>query len=115
VHPADSETLYIGVAEEPPPLWLKRASKANGALMRSSDGGMNWNQLTQGLPNPFESMVECIEFDPERPDHILVATGGEGARYIKLTEGEIFHSQDRGDHWEKIPLRFPIIYALAVQ
>lgn len=69
VHPTDSETLYIGVAEEPPPLWLKRASKANGALMRSSDGDMNWNQLTQGLPNPFESMVECIEFDPERRPH----------------------------------------------
>jgi hypothetical protein len=89
--------------------------RPNGALMRSSDGGANWQPLTAGLPTPFESMVECIEFDPDQPDHILIGTGGEGARFIKLTEGEIFRSLDRGDHWEKIPLRFPIIYALAVQ
>jgi Sortilin, neurotensin receptor 3, len=115
VHPADSRTLYIGVAEEPPPLWLKRPTKANGAIMRSSDGGTNWEQLTHGLPNPFESMVECIEFDPDQPDHVLIGTGGEGARFIKLTEGEVFHSRDRGDHWENTQLRLPIIYALAVQ
>jgi len=115
VHPKDSRTLYIGVAEEPPPLWLNRPTKANGALMRSSDGGANWQPLTEGLPNPFESMVECIEFDPDQPDHVFIGTGGEGARFIKLTDGEIFHSRDRGDHWEKISLSFPIIYALAVQ
>jgi photosystem II stability/assembly factor-like uncharacterized protein len=115
VHPKDSQTLYIGVAEEPPPLWLKRATKANGALMRSTDGGESWRQLTDGLPNPFESMVECIEFDADQPDHLFIGTGGEGARFIKLEEGELYHSRDRGNHWEKILLRFPIIYALAVQ
>jgi photosystem II stability/assembly factor-like uncharacterized protein len=115
VHPADSRTLYIGVAEEPPPLWLKRPAKANGALMRSSDGGENWEHLIQGLPNPFQSMVECIEFDPERPDDLFIATGGEGARFIKLEQGEVFHSADGGNRWQQIPLRFPIIYALAVQ
>jgi photosystem II stability/assembly factor-like uncharacterized protein len=115
VHPTDSRTLYIGVAEEPPPLWLKRATKANGALMRSSDGGDNWEHLIQGLPNPFQSMVECIDFDPDRPDHVFVGTGGEGARFIKLEEGEVFHSADRGNRWEQIPLRFPIIYAMVVQ
>ena len=115
VHPQDSRILYIGVAEEPPPLWLNRATKANGALMRSSDNGATWQQLTEGLPEPFESMVECIEFDPDQPDHIFIGTGGEGARYIKLTYGEIFHSGDRGNHWRRISLHFPIIYALAVQ
>jgi photosystem II stability/assembly factor-like uncharacterized protein len=114
VHPEDSQSLFIGVAEDPPPLWLNRANKANGALMRSTDGGATWQQLTDGFPNPFQSMVECIEFDPADPDHIFAGTGGEGARFIKLEEGEIFHSLDRGDRWEKIPLRFPIIYALAV-
>ncbi len=115
VHPKDSQTLYLGVAEEPPPFWLNRATKANGALMRSSDGGVTWQQLAGGFPSPYESMVECIDFDPDEPDHVFVGTGGEGARYIKLEDGEIFHSADRGDSWEKVPLRFPIIYALAVQ
>jgi photosystem II stability/assembly factor-like uncharacterized protein len=114
VRPGDSQTLYIGVAEDPPPLWLNRQHKANGALMRSTDGGASWDQLTDGFPSPFQSMVECIEFDPAEPDHVFVGTGGEGARFIKLEDGEIFHSSDRGDHWEKVPLRFPIIYSLAV-
>jgi hypothetical protein len=60
-------------------------------------------------------MVECIEFDPVTPDHVYVGTGGEGARYIQLDKGEIFRSADRGNNWEKIPLGFPIVYALAVQ
>jgi photosystem II stability/assembly factor-like uncharacterized protein len=115
VHPSDSKVLYIGVAEEPPPLWLKRPTKANGALMRSPDRGASWEQLLGGLPNPFESMVECIDFDPEQPEHVFIGTGGEGARFIKLEEGEVFYSGDKGDHWEKIPFKFPIIYALAVQ
>lgn len=115
VHPLNSQLLYLGVAEEPPPFWLNRSIKANGALMRSADGGATWQQLSGGFPNPYQSMVECIEFDLDAPDHVFAGTGGEGARYIKLTEGEIFHSGDRGDTWEKIPLRFPIIYAMAVQ
>ena len=114
VRPGDSQTLFIGVAQDPPPLWLNRQNKANGALMRSTDGGASWGHLTNGLPSPFQSMVECIEFDPAEPDHVFVGTGGEGARFIKLEDGEIFHSSDRGDHWEKVPGRFPIIYSLAV-
>ncbi len=83
--------------------------------MRSCNGGATWEQLTGGFPDPYESMVECIEFDPESPDHLFVGTGGEGARYIRLERGEIFHSVDAGDHWVKLPFELPIIYALAVQ
>lgn len=115
VHPKDSRILYVGVAEDPPPSWLKRPAMANGALMRSSDRGASWEQLSAGLPDPLRSMVECIEFDPDEPDHVFIGTGGEGARFIKLEEGEIYRSQDRGNHWQRIPLRLPIIYALAVQ
>ena len=115
VHPANSQMLFLGVAEEPPPFWLDRPTKANGALMRSADGGASWQQLAGGFPSPFESMVECIEFDPDAPDTVILGTGGEGARYIKLDKGEIFRSINRGDSWEKIPLSFPIVYALAVQ
>lgn len=115
LHPTNSQMLFLGVAEQPPPFWLDRPAKANGAIMRSSDGGASWQQLAGGFPNPFESMVECIEFDLDAPDTVFLGTGGEGARYIKTDKGEIFRSIDRGDTWEKIPLRFPIVYALAVQ
>lgn len=115
VHPTHAQLLYLGVAEEPPPLWLNRPTKANGAIMRSADGGTSWQQLGGGFPSPYENMVESIEFDPDAPDTIFLGTGGEGARYIKLDKGEIFRSIDRGENWEKIPIRLPIIYALAAQ
>ena len=83
--------------------------------MRSMDGGATWQQLTGGFPTPYQSMIECIDFDPDAPDHVFVGTGGEGARYIKLDKGDVFYSSDRGDFWEKLPLELPIIFALAVQ
>jgi photosystem II stability/assembly factor-like uncharacterized protein len=115
VHPKNSRILFLGLAEEPPPFWLNRPTKANGALMRSEDGGLTWRQLVSGFPSPYENMIECIEFDPGEADHVFVGTGGEGARYIKLEKGEIFHSADRGDSWERLPLDFPIVYAVAIQ
>ncbi len=115
VHPKNSQILYLGAAQEPPPNWLDRPTKANGAILRSVDGGVSWQQLEGGFPSPFASMVECIEFDPDQPDNIFLGTGGEGARYINLDKGEIFRSINRGDSWEKMPLRFPIVYSLAAQ
>lgn len=106
VHPKDSQTLYIGVAEEPPPLWLKRATKANGALMRSTDGGVNWQQLTDGLPNPFESMVEMHRVRHGSTGSSIHRYGRRRARFIKLEEGELYHSRNRGDHWEKFHFGF---------
>jgi hypothetical protein len=35
-----------------------------------------WEQLGGGFPNPYQSMVECIEFDPETPDHVFAGAGG---------------------------------------
>jgi hypothetical protein len=67
-----------------------------------------------GFPNPYQSMVESIEFDPAEPDHLFIGTGGEGARYIKSESEEMFHSVDCGDTWEQIPLRFPIIYTFTL-
>jgi hypothetical protein len=80
--PSEQFKAALGVAEEAPPLWLNRGSKANGALIRSADGGMTWQQPAGGFPNHYPSMVEYIEFDPAEPDHLFVGTGGEGARYI---------------------------------
>lgn len=115
VDPRNSQVLYLGVAFDEPPHWLNRPEKADSALMKSTDGGRTWRRLTGGLPERMLSMVESIEFDPEDPSTVLMATGGEGARYIKLTEGELFMSRDGGERWERIGGALPLVTALAVQ
>ena len=115
LHPKHAQIIYLGVAQDGPARWLDRPTRANGAILRSVDGGASWQQLEAGLPVPFVSMVECIEFDPDQAENIFVATGGTGACDIGVDKGEIFRSIDRGDNWEKLPLRLPIIFALAAQ
>ena len=115
VDPQNSQLLYLGLGRDVPPYWLNRATMGDAALMRSTDGGRTWQRLANGLPDPLVSMVECIEIDREDPKTVVIATGGEGARFVKLTEGEVFLSNDRGDHWGKIGESFPIIYSLALQ
>jgi photosystem II stability/assembly factor-like uncharacterized protein len=115
VDPENSQVLYMGVGRDVPPYWPKRASMGDAALMRSTDGGRSWQRMTNGLPDPLISMVECIEMDPQDPGSLVIATEGEGARFVNLTEGELYLSRDRGENWAKISATLPIIYSLAVQ
>jgi photosystem II stability/assembly factor-like uncharacterized protein len=113
--PADSQTVYLGCARGTPFSWRDRPSVADGALMRSRDSGITWQQLNEGLPQPLQNMVECIEFDPEDSSTMAIATGGEGARYVKLETSEVYLSSNRGDSWEQILGTLPNICSLAVQ
>jgi photosystem II stability/assembly factor-like uncharacterized protein len=113
--PADSATVYLGCARGTPFSWRDRPSIADAALMRSPDAGKTWEQLKGGLPEPMQNMVECIEFDPDDPKTMAIATGGEGARYVKLEKSEVFLSSTRGEHWEQILGELPNVCSLAVQ
>jgi photosystem II stability/assembly factor-like uncharacterized protein len=115
VDPADSQVVYLGCARGTPFSWRDRPSVADGALMRSQDSGKTWEQLNEGLPQPLQNMIECIEFDPEDSNTIAIATGGEGARYVKLEKSEVYLSENRGQHWEQILGDLPNICSLAVQ
>jgi photosystem II stability/assembly factor-like uncharacterized protein len=115
LHPADSQLIYLGCARGTPFSWRDRASLADGALMQSRDVGKSWRQLNEGLPQPLRNMIECIEFDPEDSNTMVIATGGEGARYVKLEKSEVYLSSDGGEHWEQILGDLPNICSLAVQ
>jgi photosystem II stability/assembly factor-like uncharacterized protein len=113
--PADSRTVYLGCARGTPFDWRNRPSVADGALMRSNDAGTTWEQLGEGLPNPLLNMIECIEFDPDDSQSMVIATGGEGARYVKLDRSEVYLSVNRGEQWEEIIGGLPNIGSLALQ
>ncbi len=100
--PTDSQILYLGVARGTPFGWHDGPSVVDGAIMRSRDSGNTWEQFAEGLPHRLLSMVECIEFDPDAAETIVIATGGEGARYVNLEKSELYLSSNRGEHWHQI-------------
>ena len=60
-------------------------------------------------------MVECIEFDPDDAETIVIATGGEGARYVNLEKSELYLSSNRGGRWHQIVGDLPNICSLCLQ
>ena len=81
---------------------LTRVTTAAAIGRKSSkDGGNSWKQLTTGLPQDSNTMV--------------IATGGEGARYVKLDKSEIYLSANCGEEWQQILGDLPNICSLALQ
>ena len=56
--------------------------------------------LAGGLPQPLNYMAYALITDPESPGHI----------YSGLSNGEVWHSDDYGDHWNSMPFHLKSIH-----
>lgn len=79
----------------------------DGALKvwRSRDQGRTWRAMTAGLPQEahFVGVLrDAMTADPFSPAGI----------YLGTTMGELFHSRDDGDTWQRLPGQFPRITTL---
>ena len=93
--PGDPKTIWVAAGA---------AFKSEvGALLRSVDGGMNWEQVDIGF-EPKSTMFN-LAIDERQPDRMCCATTG----------GEVFASSDGGDSWSAHPLpeEASQVYALA--
>lgn len=52
-----------------------------------------WEQLSGGLPEPLDYMAYDLAVIPEQPGHV----------YAGLANGQVWHSNDYGDHWQQMP------------
>ena len=66
--------------------------EANAHIYRSS-GGAPWEKLSGGLPEPLDYMAYSLVTLPGCPGHI----------YAGLANGDVWHSQDYGDNWVRMP------------
>ena len=73
--------------------------KANAYIFRS-DSGKPWQKLTGGLPDPLQYMAYTLLTDPQVGGHL----------YAGLSNGEVWHSTDYGDHWQRLPFQLPGIH-----
>jgi photosystem II stability/assembly factor-like uncharacterized protein len=92
VHPNDSNLLFVAGAKTGPGTWRKLHT-ADARVARSRDGGTTWDILNGGLPDHIRANIEGMAMD--------VWNGGY-ALFAGTTDGDIFYTEDEGEHWETI-------------
>ncbi len=70
-----------------------RDGQANAHIYRKV-GDAPWVQLSGGLPEPLDYMAYGMAITPRLPGHVFAGLGN----------GEVWHSEDHGDHWVKLPV-----------
>jgi photosystem II stability/assembly factor-like uncharacterized protein len=105
VHPHDPETVYVvpitSDSEHYPPEGKLR-------VYRSSSGGDEWQELTQGLPqqNCFVNVLrDAMSVDLLEPAGVYVGTTG----------GQVYASPNGGDTWAPIVRDLPAVLSVEVQ
>lgn len=93
IDPNDPQTFYVGAPA--------------GGLWRSSDSGINWEPLSDELP---QIGVSGIAIDKNDSNIIYIATGDDDARDT-FSVG-VLKSVDKGATWDKTGLDFSSEYAI---
>lgn len=88
--PARPEVWYASLS--PGPSKAHSENDAQAYIFRSV-GGAAWQKIGDGLPQPLDHMSYALLTDPSAPGHV----------YAGLSNGDVWHSSDYGDHWRKLP------------
>lgn len=105
VHAHEPETIYVvpikSDSEHYPPEGKLR-------VYRSRTGGMDWEPLTNGLPqeNCFVNVLR---------DAMAIDTLDDCGVYFGTTGGQVYASPDGGDTWTTIVRDLPAVYSVEVQ
>lgn len=99
VVPGRENIMFVAGARNTPGAWRKTHT-ADSRIARSRDSGKNWEALADGLPEHMRGNVEAIS---------LMSWGDSFELFAGTTDGDIFYSDDEGDHWSKIMAGLPPI------
>ena len=88
----DPELQYLSVS----PGVQALSTRADAAIFRSRGG--SWERLAGGLPSPLDAMPYALIPGPD-----------SGQLTAGLSNGELWHSDDYGDGWQRLPVAFPNI------
>jgi hypothetical protein len=87
--PAQPEVWYVSVAPSP----FKAFGENVEAYLYRLSGGAGWQPIGWE-EHPMKHMPVALVTDPGAPGHL----------YAGLTNGELWHTGDHGDTWQKLPL-----------
>ncbi len=104
VHPREPGTVFViphvndgtrrYIAQERVGIW------------RTRDGGVNWSQLTKGLPDQ-RAFVEVLRHG------LAVDSAHPAGVYFGTTSGQLYGSQDEGETWSTLAVHLPEILSVA--
>jgi hypothetical protein len=101
---ADSQRPEVWyVAMSPGPMKAHREEMAEAYIYRMIDGS-KWERLSGGLPQPLMNMPYALLCDPEAGGHL----------YAGLSNGDIWHTADFGDHWEQLPVNVGSVWTAMI-
>jgi len=118
IDPTDSRVVYASLWNTRRPPWFTYAPSngPGGGIYKSTDGGTNWKQLTNGLPvegmgksgiaiaasNPKRLYAVVDNLVPEKPLTGTVPAVTTAAAPPPAGQGGFFRSDDGGEHWTKM-------------
>lgn len=92
IDPRNPERMFLSGAQFGPGTWRK-THYAGARIARSRDGGLTWEILREGLPDRLQASVEAL---------CLEASDQGTSVFAATTAGDVYCSDDAGDHWTRI-------------
>jgi photosystem II stability/assembly factor-like uncharacterized protein len=99
VVPRQPDLMFTSGSASNPGRW-RTSRDADARLARSRDGGRTWERLENGLPAHIRGNVEALTLNVHPAGFELFAA---------TTDGDVFYSDDEGDHWTTIAQGLPPI------
>ena len=99
--PEDPNTLFAAMYQRRRTAFGFSASGSGSGIYRSYDGGENWEELSEGLPQGDKGRIGIDIY--QRDGDLLYAT-------VESQEGDgrgLYRTRDRGDTWEMVDTRNP--------
>jgi photosystem II stability/assembly factor-like uncharacterized protein len=90
--PTEPKLIFMTAAHDAPGTW-RTTHFAGARISRSTDGGRSWEILRSGLPDRMQASIEAL---------CLEEAGEASSVFAATTSGEVFCSEDLGEHWTKI-------------
>lgn len=92
LRPSQPDLMFLAAAQHNPATWGK--SRTSGTrIFRSTNAGRTWEVLSHGLPDPMRQEVGAL---------CLEDCGDSFTVFAGTTDGEVYSTEDGGNHWSLI-------------